>query len=155
MKRNMTEKTQDTTPFMYCIINPDGSPYLDEHYEYWVSEMISDISPVLDNLNRDMDNAGPRYEMIPLFTGTSLPVIPSGLHPDTAKLVIDFASALATKLYKAQLKYGYGANWTRGDWQSECLAHFQQHIGKGDPRDVAAYCAFMWYHGWPTGPLPE
>ncbi|EDG3239167.1 hypothetical protein B6O78_08495 [Salmonella enterica subsp. enterica serovar Muenchen] len=20
----------------------------------------------------------------------------------------------------------------------------------GDPRDVAAYCAFMWYHGWKT-----
>jgi hypothetical protein len=25
-----------------------------------------------------------------------------------------------------------------------------QHIAKGDPRDVAAYCAFMWYHSWKT-----
>ncbi|HEH6364040.1 TPA: hypothetical protein SHS77_005889, partial [Raoultella planticola] len=23
---------------------------------------------------------------------------------------------------------------------------------KGDPRDVAAYCAFMWWHGWSTKP---
>lgn len=31
-------------------------------------------------------------------------------------------------------------------------AHFHQHIAKGDPRDVAAYCAFMWWHGWSTKP---
>ena len=33
---------------------------------------------------------------------------------------------------------------------TECLAEFHRHIAKGDPRDVAAYCAFMWYHGWKT-----
>lgn len=72
------------------------------------------------------------------------------LNPDTQKLVADFAQALAEKLYKAQLKYGYSANWKNGDWQAGCLKHFHQHIGKGDPRDVAAYCAFMWFHGWST-----
>ncbi|EJJ3922639.1 hypothetical protein NI479_004792, partial [Salmonella enterica] len=35
-------------------------------------------------------------------------------------------------------------------WSTQCQAHFHQHIAKGDPRDVAAYCAFMWYHGWKT-----
>jgi hypothetical protein len=76
--------------------------------------------------------------------------MPEDLHHDTKKLVCDFASALAEKLYKAQLKYGYSANWKNSDWQAECLKHFHQHIGKGDPRDVAAYCAFMWFHGWET-----
>ncbi|EOF4705853.1 hypothetical protein ACKWWX_004306 [Klebsiella oxytoca] len=77
-------------------------------------------------------------------------VIPSELHPDTQKLVTDFCTALADKLYKAQLKYGYDADWKQDGWPSQCKAHFHQHIAKGDPRDVAAYCAFMWYHGWKT-----
>lgn len=84
----------------------------------------------------------------PVLPAESQLVMPTGLHPDTAKLVTDFASALAEKLYKAQVKYGYEADWKRDGWPSQCQAHFHQHIAKGDPRDVAAYCAFMWFHGW-------
>ncbi|HEC2618925.1 TPA: ead/Ea22-like family protein [Raoultella ornithinolytica] len=80
------------------------------------------------------------------------PSMPLGLHPDTQKLVANFCTALAEKLYKAQLKYGYDADWKQDGWPSQCQAHFHQHIAKGDPRDVAAYCAFMWYHGWSTKP---
>jgi len=80
------------------------------------------------------------------------PIMPLGLHPDTQKLVADFCTALAEKLYKAQLKYGYDADWKQDGWPSQCQAHFHQHIAKGDPRDVAAYCAFMWWHGWSTKP---
>lgn len=81
-----------------------------------------------------------------------VPVMPLGLHPDTQKLVTDFCTALAKKLYKAQLKYGYDTDWKQDGWPSQCQAHFHQHIAKGDPRDVAAYCAFMWWHGWSTKP---
>ncbi|EEG2531169.1 DUF550 domain-containing protein [Salmonella enterica] len=81
-----------------------------------------------------------------------VPVMPPGLHPDTQKLVVDFSTDLAEKLYKAQLKYGYDADWKQDNWSTQCLAHFHQHIAKGDPRDVAAYCAFMWYHDWKTEP---
>ncbi|HCQ6565420.1 hypothetical protein ACWUXD_01240 [Klebsiella pneumoniae] len=80
------------------------------------------------------------------------PSMPLGLHPDTQKLVADFCTALAEKLYKAQLKYGYDTDWKQDGWPSQCQAHFHQHIAKGDPRDVAAYCAFMWWHGWSTKP---
>ena len=80
------------------------------------------------------------------------PIMPLGLHPDTQKLVADFCTALAEKLYKAQLKYGYDTDWKQDGWSSQCQAHFHQHIAKGDPRDVAAYCAFMWWHGWSTKP---
>lgn len=73
-----------------------------------------------------------------------------GLHPTTAALVNDFATALAEKLRKSELKYGYSNAWTNNGWMTECLADFHRHIAKGDPRDVAAYCAFMWYHGWKT-----
>lgn len=87
---------------------------------------------------------------IPLYAAPPAPVMPGELHPDTQKLVADFCAALAEKLYKAQLKYGYDADWKQDGWPSQCQAHFHQHIAKGDPRDVAAYCAFMWYHGWKT-----
>lgn len=78
------------------------------------------------------------------------PAMPAELHHDTQNLVADFCTALAEKLYKAQLKYGYDADWKQDGWATQCLSHFHQHIAKGDPRDVAAYCAFMWYHGWKT-----
>ncbi|XKX17405.1 dATP/dGTP pyrophosphohydrolase [Klebsiella phage phi1_175008] len=75
-----------------------------------------------------------------------------GLHPSIIALVNGFATALAEKLSKAELKYGYNNAWTNNGWMTECLADFHRHIAKGDPRDVAAYCAFMWYHGWKTEP---
>ncbi len=77
-------------------------------------------------------------------------VLPEDLHPQTAKLVINFASALAEKLHKAEQKYGYSDTWMQPHWQIKCLDDFKHHVSKGDPRDVAAYCAFMWYHGWST-----
>lgn len=39
------------------------------------------------------------------------PAMPAELHHDTQNLVADFCTALAEKLYKAQLKYGYDAGW--------------------------------------------
>ncbi|MCR1319985.1 hypothetical protein NR352_23965 [Enterobacter soli] len=78
------------------------------------------------------------------------PVVPEGLNPATTDLVLRFASALADKLYKAEQKYGRSTDWMKDDWYDDCLQSLWEHIEKGDPRDVAAYCAFMWYHGWVT-----
>lgn len=77
-------------------------------------------------------------------------VVPEGLNPETTDLVLRFASALADKLYKAEQKYGRSTDWMKDDWYDDCLQSLWEHIEKGDPRDVAAYCAFMWYHGWVT-----
>lgn len=77
-------------------------------------------------------------------------IVPDGLHPDTAELVIRFATDLAEKLHRAEQKYGHANGWMATGWYNECLQQFWEHIVKGDPRDVAAYCAFMWYHGWKT-----
>ncbi|WP_241723050.1 hypothetical protein [Raoultella sp. HC6] len=78
------------------------------------------------------------------------PVVLEGLNPETADLVLRFASALADKLYKAEQKYGRSTDWMKSDWYDDCLQSLWEHIEKGDPRDVAAYCAFMWHHGWVT-----
>jgi Lar family restriction alleviation protein len=75
---------------------------------------------------------------------------PANLHPNTLDLVKRFAVALAKKLRLAEEKYGYGDGWADGDWEAVCREHLYQHLDKGDPRDVGAYCAFMWHHGWIT-----
>lgn len=74
------------------------------------------------------------------------------LHPDTALLVERFAQALAEKLAAAEAKYGYSNGWLDANWQADCIEALREHIEKGDPRDVAAYCAFAWHHGWSTAP---
>jgi hypothetical protein len=70
----------------------------------------------------------------------------------TDDLVDRFAAALKAKLRAAEQKYGYSDDWLRDDWQGELIAKLLHHIQKGDPRDVAAYCAFAWHHGWSITP---
>jgi hypothetical protein len=69
------------------------------------------------------------------------------LHPRTADLVDRFAAALKGKLAAAEKKYGYTDGWADSGWMDECRASLIEHAHKGDPRDVAAYCAFLWHHG--------
>lgn len=79
--------------------------------------------------------------------GNEFFVVPEGLHPNTVNLVARFATALAEKLAAAERKYGYSDHWAKPDWMDECRAKLAEHVTKGDPRDVAAYCAFLWHHG--------
>lgn len=76
--------------------------------------------------------------------------VPAELHPASRELVREFAAALAAKLRRAEEKYGYSDGWKTEDWQTECRVHLREHLEKGDPLDVAIYCAFMWKRGWPT-----
>lgn len=76
--------------------------------------------------------------------------IETQLHPDTKDLVACFSIALERSLYEAQKKYGYTNGWADTDWLDKCRADLSEHVKKGDPLDVAAYCAFLWYHGEST-----
>jgi hypothetical protein len=74
---------------------------------------------------------------------------PTEERPDLlADLVSRFSAALLDKLRAAEKKYGYNDAWSRSDWREDLNAHLHKHMAKGDPRDVAAYCAFAWHHGW-------
>lgn len=84
--------------------------------------------------------SAPRQEAVAL-------TLPLELHTRTKDLVVRFASALAEKLYRAEEKYGYSDGWIEDDWLDECRDKLNEHVAKGDPRDVAAYCAFLWHHG--------
>ncbi len=75
----------------------------------------------------------------------------SELNPQTQNLVLEFATAMADKLKKAEEKYGYTNNWKHDEWSREdCTMQFLRHVAKGDPIDVACYCAFMKERGWQT-----
>lgn len=77
-------------------------------------------------------------------------LLPVDLDQNTRELVVTFTLALSAKLLAARQKYGYTDGWRHSDWYNDCLHELKEHIEKGDPRDVAAFCAFMWYHGWST-----
>lgn len=76
--------------------------------------------------------------------------MPAGLHGATRELVERLAFQLATKLRRAEQKYGYSDGWRSPDWEAECRAALHAHVAKGDPLDVAAYAAFCMHHGWST-----
>lgn len=82
------------------------------------------------------------------------PAVERPLHFATENLIRRFSDALREKLSAAEKKYGYSDGWASPDWMDECRKHLMQHIAKGDPRDVAAYCAFLWHHGESTTPQP-
>lgn len=67
--------------------------------------------------------------------------------PATAMLVVDFANALDQQLALKEKQHGYTDEWTKLDWMHECRSKVREHIKKGNPLDVAAYCAFLWWHG--------
>lgn len=102
--------------------------------------------------SEDVDDikAGLRAALINFNVSSLRLEIPPELNEQTAQLVINFASALAEKLLRAQQKYGRGTDWAEPNWGDDCLKELHRHLSKGDPRDVAAYCMFMWYHGWLT-----
>jgi hypothetical protein len=64
-------------------------------------------------------------------------------------LVNRFMQAARAKLLASEAKYGWNNAWLRTDWRELLVTHMHQHIAKGDPLDVAAYCMFAWHHGWP------
>lgn len=84
----------------------------------------------------------------------SLSAQASPLHPATTDLVQRFAAALADKLATAEAKYGYTNEWADPSWMDECRHRLLEHVAKGDPRDVAAYCAFLWHHDERTASAP-
>ena len=76
--------------------------------------------------------------------------VPRGLHAETKRLIQAFAVALADKARNAEVKHGFSDDWASKLTETECRIDLLGHLAKGDPRDVALYCAFMWARGWET-----
>ncbi len=73
----------------------------------------------------------------------------------TDDLVDRFAVALKARLRAAGEKYGFDDAWKADDWRNKLIEDLLRHIQKGDPRDVAAYCAFAWHHDWSLSPKQD
>lgn len=85
------------------------------------------------------------------LVGHSVPSQSVGAQPGEqviADLVGRFSAALYEKLKASEEKYGWKNGWLRDDWSEALRSEIRRHVQKGDPRDVAAYCAFAWHHGW-------
>jgi hypothetical protein len=76
--------------------------------------------------------------------------VPRDLHVETKRLIQAFAVALADKARDAEVKHGFGDDWLSNLTETGCRIDLLGHLAKGDPRDVAIYCAFMWARGWAT-----
>jgi hypothetical protein len=72
--------------------------------------------------------------------------IPADLHPWTQELVSGFMGAFAEKLYASEAKRGGATIWADAGWMDQCREELVRHVFKGDVRDIAAYCAFLWHH---------
>jgi hypothetical protein len=71
-------------------------------------------------------------------------------------LVDRFGAALLAKLRKAADERGlHDHPWLKDDWHEDLVKQMYEHAHKGDPRDVAAYCAFAWHHGWSLKLRPD
>lgn len=73
---------------------------------------------------------------------------PEPFDADLENLVANFSKALLQKLYASEAKYNWQGGWKKDDWRDDLLKDIRKHVEKGDPRDVAAYAAFAWHHGW-------
>lgn len=68
-----------------------------------------------------------------------------------------FMRAAYSKAREARDKYNFPElGWATPDWQEELQRGIAEHVQKGDPRDVAVYAMFAWFHGWSTAfPVPD
>ena len=87
-------------------------------------------------------------EFLPKIDDLNLPA-----REEIAVVVEAFADALKNKLWRAEEKYNWNGHWKREAWQNELNACLAEHINKGDPLDVAAYCLFAHMHKWSVGPV--
>lgn len=128
-----------------------------EHLEGHADKQSEKVADSGGGAAQSAEDAPLRYGLTPVECGNrprqinaAFFPIPADLNRTTAHLLLRFATAVADKLTHAQRKYGWTDNWLRGGWREECQRHLLEHLAKGDPRDVAAYCAFLWHHEWPT-----
>lgn len=78
------------------------------------------------------------------------PAQPAAQHPDDAA-VDRFAAAMKDKLAAARAKGRSG--WDDPECSQDRLSHMlREHVAKGDPRDVANFCAFLWCRGEAIAP---
>lgn len=125
MDKNTAVPAQSQEPVAWFIADDNGEVYRATGYEH----------------ERDQWRAV-GHEVYPLYAA---PQPAQTAHPDDLAVDI-FAAAMKEKLAQARAK-------GRGGWQqcdpTELSIMLREHVEKGDPRDVANFCMFLWCLGQP------
>lgn len=137
------------SPFMYAIADGYGNAFFEE--QGCVSSEAEDLQPEVDSLNQNLDGEPP-YAVVALYTHPAAQQ--AAAHPDNAA-VDALAALMKAKLAKQRAK-GYGG------WDDKTQCHQQRlsdmlrnHVDKGDPVDVANFCAFLLARGEGIAAAPQ
>lgn len=72
------------------------------------------------------------------------------LEAELRQLCNKFADKMYAKMIKSEEKYNFNGRW-KWDYQIPKMQQaLAEHVNKGDPIDVANFCAFLDYHGAST-----
>jgi len=112
---------------------------------YWHN--VEELTPLGEDVKFDF-SADPRPAPPPAFVVVQAD---DPLHVELADLVSRFSAALLEKMISAEHKHGWKGAWKSAE-QEQLALDLCHHVGKGDPLDAAAYCAFLWHHGFSTNP---
>jgi hypothetical protein len=110
---------------------------------------LAPIEPTVNMLragNDAMTNAGPLRTATLTWCAmlAATPAAPCAVPHSDDEAVDRFAVELKEKLAESRTKGRRGWQHCDPDYLSECL---REHVEKGDPRDVAAYCMMLWHQG--------
>lgn len=106
----------------------------EELYEFVTKRMVGDFNVDVLHVVMNMDyGRGPTDEEAQLYVLCQM-----------------FALKMFWKAFEAEQKYNFNGAWREPDWQEDFVKKFSYHVLKGDPRDVALFCAFADHHGWST-----
>jgi|GEM_PF-2971447 len=145
--RGMTSASHTTPARAKAPSEDDARRRLIQRIEQWDGEMeydAEDIAALADDILHEFNGAPVVARAEALDEGAA-----------TDDLVDRFAVALKAKLRAAGEKYGFDDAWKADDWRDKLIEDLLRHIQKGDPRDVAAYCAFAWHHDWSLSPKQD
>ena len=119
---------------------PVAQPYA------YVYEFDSRMFGIHRSFSSNERNGSKPSRVVPVYTHPAPAVAPQ--HPDD-EAVDKFAAAMKQKLAQAREK-------GRSGWQqmnpNELSGMLYEHVAKGDPRDVANFCMFLWNLGQPITP---
>lgn len=142
--------------------NSHSNTWRDKPESYWFARLSQEVGELGSSLVGDHEDS-PDWELnqiasiclnwLEMRSALAAAPAPNSTEPKSTdpleELVASFGGALLEKLQTAQARYGYsGQPWMRDGWRDELIKELHKHIAKGDPRDVAAYCAFAWWHEW-------
>lgn len=125
------------SPFMYAIADGYGNAFFEE--QGCVSSEAKDLQPEVDSLNQNLDGE-PAYAVVAVYTHPAAQQ--AAAHPDDAA-VDALAALMKAKLAEKRAK-GYGGWNDKTQCPQQRLSDMlRAHVDKGDPVDVANFCAML------------